>query len=404
MDILGEHIVIQKGKMPRNLSDNQSKRFKYPYIDIKAFEKGSLRRYTDGEKCLLCDNNDILIVWDGARCGLVGKAISGAVGSTLAVIKPKESVQREYVYYFLKSQFLIFNTRVKGVGIPHLDPFLVHHSSLIIPSLPEQHRIVAKLEELLSELEKGKEQLHTALDQLKVYRQAVLKYAFEGKLTNNEKLKSKNEKIENGELPKGWKWVKLGEKLDFVGSGITPKGGREVYQSSGVIFIRSQNVYPNKLELDDVAYISDKIDERMKRTRVQPDDVLLNITGASIGRSAFVPSKFPRANVNQHVCILRSNQNTLFSKYLSSYLNSSRAQSEIMNTQSGATRQGLNFEQIRNLNLPICPIEEQHRIVQEIESRLSVADKLEETITASLQQSETLRQSILKKAFEGKLV
>ncbi len=153
-----------------------------------------------------------------------------------------------------------------------------------------------------------------------------------------------------------------------------------------------------------VAFISDEIDERMKRTRVKANDVLLNITGASIGRCAYVPENFPRGNVNQHVCILRTSQEKLFSKFLSSYLNSPNAQQEIMNTQGGATRQGLNFQQIRNLACILPPLPEQKQIVSEIETRLSVCDKLEETITIALRQSEALRQSILKKAFEGKLV
>jgi type I restriction enzyme S subunit len=311
-------------------------------------------------------------------------------------ILPKDNILKEYLYHFISSKFWTLNTKPKGVGIPHLEPTLLWNFELVVPPLPEQVAIVAKIEELLSELENGKQQLLTAQQQLKVYRQSLLKWAFEGKLTNKN--------VKDGELPKGWKWVMLGEVIDFVGSGVTPKGGQNVYQKEGIIFIRSQNVYPNKLELKDVAFISDEIDERMKRTRVYANDVLLNITGASIGRTAFVPMKFPRGNVNQHVCIIRTNQQILNCIFLSSYLNSPKAQSIIMNEQAGATRQGLNFQQIRNLFIPICSIEEQHLIVSELESKLTVCDKIEETINQSLQQAETLKQSILKKAFEGKLV
>jgi type I restriction enzyme, S subunit len=90
-----------------------------------------------------------------------------------------------------------------------------------------------------------------------------------------------------------------------VGSGKTPKGSREIYSSEGVVFLRSQNVHEDGLRLDDVVFIDEEIDEEMQQTRVRPGDVLLNITGASIGRTCIVPTPFPRANVNQHVYILR---------------------------------------------------------------------------------------------------
>ena len=205
-------------------------------------------------------------------------------------------------------------------------------------------------------------------------------------------------------LPQGWKWVKLGEVLKFIGSGVTPRGGRNVYKNSGIMFIRSQNVYPNKLVLDDVAYITKEVDEKMSRSRINPNDVLLNITGASIGRSTFIPNKFSSANVNQHVCILRTDQKEVRSKYLSFYLNSPFAQEYIDRIQIGATRQALNYSQIKMFPFPICKVEQQLKVVEEIEKRFSEADNLEKSIDESLAKSETLRQSILKQAFEGKLV
>lgn len=366
-----------------------------------------------------CMENGKVAVVDNLKNGI------GFGSSEFHVLRPKGAINNKYLFnYIVQNRFRneAKNEMTGAVGLRRVPKQFIENYQFPLPPISEQHAIVSKIEELFSELDKGKQQLETALQQLKVYRQAVLKWAFEGKLSElgsvglkddrisvdndkNEILQSSNQKNPNSDnLPKGWKWVKLGEILEFVGSGVTPKGGQSVYQDSGVIFLRSQNVYPNKLELEDVAFISDTIDEKMKRTRVLPLDVLLNITGASIGRCAFVPEKFPRANVNQHVCILRVGKGKLVSSFLTSYLNSPKAQSEIMNTQSGATRQGLNFQQIRNIEIPLCTLSEQEDVIQQIESRLSVCDKLEETINQNLAQAETLRQSILKKAFEGKLL
>ena len=122
-----------------------------------------------------------------------------------------------------------------------------------------------------------------------------------------------------------WKFSKLNQHITKIGSGVTPRGGAEVYQSSGVPLIRSQNVRNDSLDLTDVAYISDEINNTMKGSAVQPLDVLLNITGASIGRSCVVPADFQIGNVNQHVCIIRLKSDTS-PNFLQSFLVSYRGQ------------------------------------------------------------------------------
>ncbi|MBV6467968.1 MAG: hypothetical protein DCC43_01985 [Candidatus Brocadia sp.] len=398
-------------KLPfKNIDDNTEVSFlpmKLVEEEKNIFYLTEFRKYKDVKKGFTPFTNGDVIFAKITPCMENGKCVvlhdlknEVGFGSTeFHVSRPREGVIAKYIFYFIiQQQFRrIAESNMTGsVGQKRVPTLFFSEFEIPLPPFPEQRRIVSKIEELFSELDKGVESLKTAQQQLKIYRQAVLKWAFEGRLTH--------ENVKDGKLPEGWKWVKLGEVLDFVGSGVTPKGGQEVYQKSGVIFIRSQNVYPNKLKLDDVAFISDEIDERMKRTRVKVNDVLLNITGASIGRCAYVPENFPRGNVNQHVCILRALQEKSFSKFLSSWLNSPNAQHEVMKTQGGATRQGLNYQQIRNLECVLPPILEQHQIVSEIEARLSVCDKLEETITTALRQGDALRQSILKKAFEGRLV
>lgn len=360
-------------------------------IELNDFESENKRTQIEVGDVLLT------IVATIGRTAVVPKnAPKFTLQRSVAVIKSNQNPY--YLSYFFQSSNFQKQLQDNAKGTAQKGVYLKTLNSLniIVPPLPEQHLIVSKIEELFSELDKGIESLQTALAQLKTYRQAVLKWAFEGKLTNPN--------VKEGELPKGWKVEKLRSVLDFIGSGITPKGGQSVYQSEGVMLIRSQNVYPNILILDDVAFISKEIDEKMKRSRIQSFDVLLNITGASIGRCTYVPSNFPPANVNQHVCIIRISQDIVNCKFLAMYLNSTIAQQHIMNTQSGATRQGLNYEQIREIEFPLCDPSNQLKVVQEIESRLSVADKMEETISQSLQQAEVLKQSILKQAFEGRLV
>lgn len=199
------------------------------------------------------------------------------------------------------------------------------------------------------------------------------------------------------------RFTQLGELSSFVGSGSTPKGGQKVYKTSGIPFIRSQNVYTDGLRLDDIVYVSEQIHTAMARTHIQPRDVLLNITGASIGRSTIVPEDFGPANVNQHVCIIRLIPE-VEPQYLSRFLNSPIGQAQIMASQSGVTRQGLNYSQLRKIIIPFAPIAEQRRIVAKIESLFAQAEIIEQAASVSLRRAEQVDQSILARAFRGELV
>lgn len=152
-----------------------------------------------------------------------------------------------------------------------------------------------------------------------------------------------------GEIPSDWEVVKVKYLTSQIGSGKTPKGGSEVYAQTGVMFLRSQNVYNDGLHLDDVVYIDEKTNEEMASTKVKPYDVLLNITGASIGRTCMVTKNFQGANVNQHVCILRPIQEKILPILFEKIMQSSFIFNQIYSVQNGSSREGLNFDDIGNL-------------------------------------------------------
>ena len=137
---LGDFVKTQKGKKPKYISDVKTKEFPIPYVNIKAFEKNIIDEYTNGIGCVICEDDDFLMVWDGSRSGYVGKAIKGAIGSTLVKLD-FPGIDNNYAYYFLQSKFVEINTRAKGVGIPHVDPNILWNYDLLIPSLPEQHAL-----------------------------------------------------------------------------------------------------------------------------------------------------------------------------------------------------------------------------------------------------------------------
>lgn len=166
-----------------------------------------------------------------------------------------------------------------------------------------------------------------------------------------------------GVIPQEWEVKRLGEVAKKIGSGVTPKGGEAVYQEQGRYFIRSQNVGWGHLLLDDVAFIDEATHNRQIATELQDKDILLNITGASIGRSTIVTNEIVGGNVNQHVCIIRL-KNGVEAHFVCSYLLSDIGQRLIDSYQAGGNRQGLNFEQIKSFIIPLPPLAEQRRIAE----------------------------------------
>ena len=158
-----------------------------------------------------------------------------------------------------------------------------------------------------------------------------------------------------------WKGLELGPLTTKVGSGITPTGGDKNYKSEGRPFVRSQNVGWDELILDDVAFIDEEIHQSFDSTEIKVSDVLLNITGASIGRSAVADSRITGGNVNQHVCIIRTKQDELNPVLLNHFLISERGQKQIDSFQAGGNRQGLNFAQIRSFKIPLPPTTNEQR-------------------------------------------
>ena len=191
-----------------------------------------------------------------------------------------------------------------------------------------------------------------------------------------------------------WEKCKLGELTTKVGSGSTPKGGNAVYTSVGHCFVRSQNVGMGYLILDDIAHIDDDIHQKHKATELNEDDVLLNITGASIGRTAIATKEIVGGNVNQHVCIIRANSK-VSQKFLCNYIQTKKIQNYIQSLQTGGSREGLNFEQIRSFPISLPNIAEQNKIAQ-------LLDKLNERIATQnkiIEDLKKLKSAIIEKVF-----
>lgn len=292
-------------------------------------------------------------------------------------ISPGEQLNSRYLYFFCRH----FNFRQldKSTTIPSLAKTDLLSIEMPVPPLSEQKRIVARIEELFSELDNGVETLKKIKQQLAVYRQSVLKAAF-AHVAEKKTIREMSSVVTSGS--RGW---------------------AQYYSDNGARFIRIGNLTRGgiKVDLSDVQHVDLPDDAEGKRTQLKPNDVLVSIT-ADLGSIGLVPDNIGDAYVNQHIAMVRFNNPTQ-GKFMAWYLRSDYGQKDLLKNKRGGGKLGLGLDDIRGTKVPVMSDAEAAGILATIESRFSVCDSIEKTVDVALQQADAMRQSILKKAFEGKL-
>lgn len=401
---------------------------KHPYLRVTDFKEGSIDetdlKYITEETYkkisrYTISSNDVYISIAGTigKVGLIPTSLNGAnLTENAAKITNIESfTSNKFLFYVLNSKTVKsqINLAIKATSQPKLAIHRIQDLKIPLPPINEQKRIIGKVERLLNKIDQAKQIIDECKETFELRRASMISKAFRGDLTKKwrqeftaqNKLKEKhttNNKVNLYEIPTGWKWTTIGEISEFVSSGSTPKGGKSVYLNKGIPFIRSQNVLRNEMVIDDIAYISKEIYDNMKRTQLQGDETLLNITGASIGRASKLDNSLLPCNINQHVCAIRFKKN-IIPELPQFWLNSPFIQKLIVEEQTGMTRQALNYTQVKSLPIPLAPIEEQIQILGILKNILEKEIAAEEKISTLEENLELLKNSILSKAFRGGL-
>ena len=335
----------------------------------------------------------------------------------------------DYSLYYLSQVVQIFKYQHRGTTISGVTKKQLSELLFALPPLPEQHRIVNKIEELFTKLDAGVDALKKIKIQLKRYRQAVLKNAFEGKLTQQwreahkeelepasvllEKIKEQRKKESKGkfielppiatselpELPEGWVWTRLGEISIKIHYGYTASAKEN---NVGPKLLRITDIQNNSVNWNSVPYCKINNFEREKYL-LNVGDLVFARTGATVGKSYLLKGNVPEAVFASYLIRTIIN-NSISKKYVFQFFQSNFYWDQIQKAKVGIGQPNVNAQLLSRLLIPLPPLLEQHQIVAEIERRLSVADQLEKVVEQSLKQAERLRQSILKQAFEGKLV
>jgi type I restriction enzyme S subunit len=306
----------------------------------------------------------------------------------VALFKPKERCDSQFLKYYLESPYVIEKmgneakgTTQKFVGLGYLRNFPVD-----IPTIPEQKRIVAILDQAFADIEQARAKTEQNLRNARELFESYLYQTF-------------------SQRSEGWRESKLKTITSKIGSGATPKGGKASYKEEGISLIRSMNVHDRRFKLKDLAYIDDAQAEKLSNVVVEENDVLLNITGASVARCCVATADYLPARVNQHVSIIRVDGSVLDPELLNYMLTSKFYKEQLLGIgEAGSTRQAITKTQIENFVISFPEdLFFQKKLIEELKELESKTVKVQEIYSHKLQSLDELKKSILQKAFSGEL-
>lgn len=384
---LNSVVKFEKGKKPKILIDDFVEKA-IPYVTIKYFQTKEADQYTfETETNRVCNEDDILIVWDGARAGLIGTGVQGALGSTLCNIKFKY-INKKFMYYYFFSKYDLINSNTKGTGIPHVDTTYLDTLVLGIPPLKEQQRIVDKIESIFEKLDKAMELIEEARDDFEKRKSAILEKAFRGKLTEDWRYKNS--------IRNKWKKDKL-KNIAKITSGGTPSRKHPEYFNGNIPWIKTGEIIWNRI-YDSEEHITQDAIENSSAKLIPEGAVLVAMYGQGLtrGRAAILEKN---ACTNQAVCALIPND-VILNHYLYYYFMSNYWR--FRQLAKGGNQENLSGKVIGEFEIEIPSIEEQKEIVRILDKILEEESRIEE-LTELEEQIELIKKSMLAKAFRGQL-
>jgi type I restriction enzyme S subunit len=335
------------------------------------------------------DEDLLLVSEDGAnllaRTYPIALSISGKtwVNNHAHVLRFKDKISQRFVELYLNS--IKLDDFVSGMAQPKLNQKMLNKIPIPFPPISEQKRIVAMLDEAFEKITKAKKNAEKNLKNTKDVFESYLQSVFENK----------------GD---GWEERTLGEITTKIGSGATPRGGNKSYKTEGISLIRSMNVHDRYFKEKNLAFIDEDQANNLSNVTLQEDDVLFNITGASVTRCCVIPAEYLPARVNQHVSIIRPKPEIMDSSYLNLLLTSKYYKDQLLFTgEQGATRQAITKVQLQEFVINYPLLKEQKAIVTKLGVLSSETKRLEEIYEKKLADLEELKKSILAKAFNGEL-
>lgn len=361
--------------------DNGSKVYNanLPLLDVK-YLRGK-KEAINVEKGVLLNNGDFVILVDGENSGEIFSIYEqGIMGSTFKKLIFSDYINVDFAKFKIMSKQKMFKLHKVGSAIPHLNKKLFKSLQLLLPPLNEQKRIVEKIESEFAKIDEGLEHLKNAKEQIKQYRQSVLKSAFEGKLYKTSEWTKKN----------------IGEITSKIIGGGTPSKNITQYYEGEIPFMTVKDMTSSR-PIDTEWHITKEAVENSS-TNIIPKDTIIIATRVGLGKIVRV-NFATTINQDLKALILKECIDKDFCEYLIIYKTP-----EIIAKGRGTTVKGITLEELKDIKFNLPSLNEQKKIVEEIKKRFAVANEVEKAVEDNIEKAKQLKQSILKKAFEGRLV
>ena len=380
----------------RNVLDNDFNQFKYFVSKSKANQLASFS----------VKPKDILITTRGT----IGKAaivpqnmFQGILHPCLIVLRLNNKLinKKWFLHYINDSDFfgnyIKENTTTTTIEVVYTNT--LNNFILFLPPIQEQTQIAHYLDSKTQAIDQKINLLQQKIQHYQVLRKSLINETVCRGLDKTVTLKDSG--IEwIGEIPEHWEVSRIKDIVFKIGSGVTPKGGQTAYSKTGIPFLRSQNVYDDGIRLENVAFIDETIHSKMKSSQLKPNDVLINITGASIGRSCIVPQKLKSANINQHIIFLRIKKMAFFISY---YFKTNTIKEHINLIQAGTSKEALNMGQLLEIPVIVPPHKEQNTIVDFLNRKTQQIDQILQNLQNQIKTLQALRKTLINDVVTGKI-
>jgi restriction endonuclease S subunit len=358
----------------------------YPIIRIQNLNGKNQFNYFNGEakERYYVKNGDILISWSASldvyKWNGGDAILNQHIFNTNINLK---LVNYDFFYHIIKYALKEIMNNLHGVGMKHITKGKFENIKIPLPPLPEQQRIVSKLDLLFEKIDRSIALHQKNMDEAKAFMGSVLNDVF-GELNTDKKISLKN----------------ITKK---IGSGSTPRGGQKAYKTEGVSLIRSMNVHDNGFRSKGLAFIDDEQAKKLDNVAIEENDVLLNITGASVARCCIVDKNYLPARVNQHVSILRL-KDGMIPSFLHYYMISPSVKSDLLFSSSGgATREAITKSMLEKFQVPLTSVPVQQKVVSYLDEISQKIEKIKQLQKEKTESLKALKASILDQAFRGEL-
>lgn len=351
---LGEIFKYKKGIKPKFLVEDIIE-FGLPYLTAKYFRENKPEAYTykaDGNKFVHADNNDIILIWDGSNAGDVFRGLSGALASTMIKFEKSEKVLDEFLYYFLKTQFSILNSKTTGSTIPHVSKNILDNLEIPYYSLSEQSKIVYVLRTIHKAIEQQDKLIKTTTELKKALMQKLFSEGTKG---------VKQKQTEIGLVPESWEAVKLGECIIKTQYGLSTKGS----DKGNIPILRMTNQKDGYIVPDSLQYVNISSSE-VNKFKIDFEDIIFNRTNSFelVGRTAIFQLEDNYVFAS-YLIRLKTDRTKLLPRFLNTYFNTDETQLRLKSIATrGVSQSNISATRLIGFTIPLPPISEQYEIVE----------------------------------------